>query len=82
MIRHVDITDKVLHQKIKQGSVLFGGNVRLNIVGALHCGSGKIMKRENRVFFESYYEAITKGYRPCGNCMTVEYQQWTCSDKR
>ena len=79
MIRHGDIDDQALYEKIKQGTVLFGGNFRLKIYGTLNCRSGKRMKRENRVFFESSSEAITEGYRPCGHCMKSEYKTWIYS---
>lgn len=81
MIRHRDITDKALREQIKQGALSFGGNVRLKIYGTLNCGSGKRMKRENRIFFESSNEAIAEGYRPCGHCMKTEYREWTYFDK-
>jgi alkylated DNA repair dioxygenase AlkB len=34
------------------------------------------MKRENRVFFSSEYQALETGYRPCGTCMRKEYKAW------
>jgi len=34
------------------------------------------MKKENRIFFKSEKEAIDKGYRPCGHCMSNDYQKW------
>lgn len=34
------------------------------------------MKIENRVFFQSAEEAINLGYRPCGNCLRLEYLKW------
>jgi hypothetical protein len=58
-----------LKSLIDSGKIKFGGNKKLKIVGTLKCGSGKRMKITNRVFFESLEEAITLGYRRCGNCM-------------
>lgn len=82
MVRHTDITDKALREQIKQCTVLFSGNIKLKIYGTLNCGSGKRMKRENRIFFESSNEAILEDYRPCGNCMKTEYRKWIYFDKR
>lgn len=79
MIRHNDIGSKALHRKIKQGDILCGGNLKLKIYGNLNCGSGKRLKRENRVFFESPDEAVAEGYRPCGHCMKSEYKKWIYS---
>ncbi len=76
MIRHSDIDDLRLRQQIKSRSIQFGGNARLRIYGSLDCKSGKRIKRENRVFFESEAEALEKGYRPCGHCMKEAYKEW------
>ncbi|MEK7640377.1 MAG: Ada metal-binding domain-containing protein [Patescibacteria group bacterium] len=38
------------------------------IFGRLDCKSGMRMKKENRVFFLTWQDAITAGYRPCKNC--------------
>lgn len=38
------------------------------IFGRLDCASGKQMKKENRVFFHTWEEAVAQGYRPCKNC--------------
>jgi methylphosphotriester-DNA--protein-cysteine methyltransferase len=75
MIAHIDLgktafaRSRKLKELIDAGRVQFGGNKRLKIYGTLSCGSGKRMKIENRVFFESEAEAMDAGYRPCGNCM-------------
>ena len=81
MIRHDDIENneqgkRELHQLIRQKRILSGGNLRLKIYGTLQCASGKRMLRGNRVFFSSEEEAISNGFRPCGNCMKVKYRQW------
>jgi len=68
MIRHEEINISLL-KIIRQGKIKFAGNARLKIYGTLHCGSGKRMKKENRVFFKSEAEAISFGYRACKNCM-------------
>jgi len=80
MIRHSDISDQDLRTHLKAGVLRMGGNSRLKIYGALDCGSGKRMTRENRVFFEDENEARDAGYRPCGNCMKEAYQAWTFSN--
>lgn len=76
MIWHYKIEDEDLKQRLKAGRLQFGGNARLKIYGTLDCKSGKRMKRDNRVFFESASEAISEGYRPCGNCMREDYKEW------
>jgi methylphosphotriester-DNA--protein-cysteine methyltransferase len=76
MVKHIDIGDADLLNRIRQKEIVLGGNLRLKIYGALHCRSGKKMKRENRVFFYSASEALAKGFRPCGHCMQAEYRKW------
>jgi len=69
MFFHETLSSNDLKRLIKSGKILFAGNKNLKVYGTLHCGSGKRMKIQNRVFFENEKEAITLGYRPCGNCM-------------
>ena len=38
------------------------------IFGRLDCKSGLRMKKENRVFFLTWDDAIVEGYRPCKKC--------------
>jgi methylphosphotriester-DNA--protein-cysteine methyltransferase len=76
MIKHIDIDDSVLHQKIKQKEILYGGNFNLKIYGTLQCKSGKRMKRKNRVFFNTIHQAKELGFRPCGHCMRIAYKNW------
>jgi methylphosphotriester-DNA--protein-cysteine methyltransferase len=76
MIAHSNISDADLRIHIKRQMIRLGGNRKLKIYGTLHCKSGKRMKRENRVFFSAENEAISRGYRPCGKCMKIQYQQW------
>lgn len=47
---------------------LYAGWRRGKIFGRLNCKSGLRMKKENRVFFLTYQDAIDSGYRPCKNC--------------
>ncbi|CAM3897469.1 metal-binding protein [Flavobacterium jumunjinense] len=53
MIKHIDIDNAELHQKIKRKEIVFGGNLNLKIYGTLQCKSGKRMKTKNRVFFQN-----------------------------
>jgi methylphosphotriester-DNA--protein-cysteine methyltransferase len=76
LIKHNEISDVVLRTHIRQQQIVLGGNVKLKIYGILSCKSGKRMKKQNRVFFVSEEEAITNGYRPCGNCMRKNYKKW------
>ncbi|MFM7855228.1 MAG: Ada metal-binding domain-containing protein [Flammeovirgaceae bacterium] len=56
--------------------IALAGNRKLKIYGLLTCPSGKRMKKENRVFFESEKEAVSLGYRPCGHCLRVKYKRY------
>ena len=76
MIRHSEINDKDLRAGIRLNLFLFGGNVKLKIYGKLNCSSGKLMKKENRVFFISEEEARKQGFRPCKHCLHKEYIKW------
>jgi methylphosphotriester-DNA--protein-cysteine methyltransferase len=82
MIRHEEIgaenftTSRKLKQMIGKGQISMAGNRNLKIYGLLSCGSGKRMKRSNRVFFEDEHDALTHGYRPCGHCMREAYLKW------
>jgi methylphosphotriester-DNA--protein-cysteine methyltransferase len=76
MLHHIELTKRELKSLIDNSTVKFGGNKLLRIYGTLSCSSGKRMKKENRLFFQSESEAIDKGYRPCGHCMRNEYQEW------
>lgn len=67
---------QLIKKLISRGEIKLGGNKRLKIYGTLGCASGKKMKVENRVFFESTEEAKSAGYRPCGYCMRLEYAEW------
>lgn len=69
MIHHSDLTKSDLRTLIKQGDATLGGNRKLKIYGILTCGSGKRMKRENRVFFRNEEEALAAGFRACKNCL-------------
>lgn len=49
----------------------YAGNRPRKIFGRLDCKSGMRMKKENRVFFLTWEDAIAAGYRPCKNCKPV-----------
>lgn len=76
MIAHKEIADTILRTKILRKEISLGGNKKLKIYGTLRCGSGKRMKRENRVFFNTEQEALQNGYRPCGHCLAEKYKIW------
>lgn len=82
MIAHTDLGDtpfgrsRKLNELINKGEVQCGGNKKLKIYGTLSCASGKRMKVQNRVFFQSEQEAIEMSYRPCAHCMRQAYILW------
>jgi methylphosphotriester-DNA--protein-cysteine methyltransferase len=76
MIKHTDIDDAELHQRIKQKEIVYGGNRNLKIYGTLQCKSGKRMKTKNRVFFKTIEQAKEIGFRPCGHCLRADYKIW------
>lgn len=82
MIKHIDIGNdlesrkKELGKLIRSGKIQFGGYRKAKIYGTLSCSSGKKMKVENRVFFETEKEALDAGYRPCGHCMRDKFKIW------
>lgn len=76
MIQHNEISDTELRTKIKAQEIVFGGNKNLKIYGTLDCKSGRRMKIENRVFFNSEKEALEHNFRPCGHCMKLDFKKW------
>jgi methylphosphotriester-DNA--protein-cysteine methyltransferase len=82
MILHTDLGQtafahsRQLKKLLDSDIIKLAGNRKLKIYGTLNCSSGKRIKTENRVFFESETEAIATGYRPCGHCMKEAYQKW------
>ena len=61
----------------------FGGNSKQKIYGRLDCRSALSTLRrfpgsyeEYRVFFADEKTALAAGYRPCGNCMRKQYQEY------
>lgn len=82
MIRQTEIgpehfaTSRKLKEMIDYRQITMAGNRNLKIYGQLSCGSGKRMKRTNRVFFADERDALAHGYRPCGHCMREAYLKW------
>lgn len=76
MIEHTSISHAQLRTLIRSGKITLAGNRVLKIYGLLSCSSGKRMKKENRVFFNSKREATQASYRPCGHCLNQEYKDW------
>lgn len=73
---HSNLTENEVRHLIRRGEIVWGGHKRLKIYGTLKCASGKRMKRENRIFFNTETEAKKLGFRPCGHCMGVAYKEW------
>jgi methylphosphotriester-DNA--protein-cysteine methyltransferase len=82
MRQHIELSSDTLHQLIRKRTLTLAGNRTLKIYGNLRCASGKSMKKKNRVFFLNEAEALTAGYRPCGNCMSPAFRQWKLSKKQ
>ena len=76
MILHSEISDVDLRIKLKNRTILFGGNINAKIYGTISCAQGKRLKKDDRVFFRSKKEAQKENYRPCGNCLRNEYRKW------
>ena len=84
MMFHKDLADARgdnfrLRCMIRSRRIVLGGNYKEKIYGTLFCSSGKRMKTENRVFFQSEEEAIKLGFRPCGHCLPQKYKHWKAS---
>jgi methylphosphotriester-DNA--protein-cysteine methyltransferase len=82
MTPHAHLEAKTLRTYIRNGRVTLAGNTKLKIYGTLNCGSGKRMKKENRVFFKDAAEAEHYGFRPCGHCMKNEFRKWRSAKSR
>lgn len=76
MVYHSQTSQHDLREQIRDNRICFAGNSKLKIYGTLSCASGRRMKRENRVFFSTESEAISAGFRPCGNCLRGKYLEW------
>lgn len=79
---HGEIDSAEFKKSVRAGSILFAGNKKLRIYGTLRCASGKRMKKKNRVFFASEYEAIKQGFRPCAHCVRKQHQRWLSSQSQ
>lgn len=76
MWKHNEITEETLRNKIRNKEICLGGNAKLKIYGTLNCKSGKRLKTQNRVFFNSENEATAFGFRPCAHCSNKKYKEW------
>ncbi|WP_313777810.1 Ada metal-binding domain-containing protein [Flagellimonas meishanensis] len=76
MVLHSEISATSLFKALRDNEIKWAGNRKLKIYGTLRCKSGKRMKMENRMLFNSEEEAIQQGYRPCGHCMQKAYAKW------
>lgn len=81
----INITDQLTHREMvvlrAEGKITFGGHRKHKIYGTLECKGAKrwIAKGhyvKQRVFFSSEQEAIDNGFRPCAQCMPLEYKTW------
>ena len=48
-------------------SYAYIGNLRSHKLHVPSCGS--LPSGKNRVYFDTYEEAVSAGYTPCGNCL-------------
>lgn len=76
MHRHQNHSPAEVRHLIRNGKIAIAGNLPARIYGTLNCSSGKRMKKENRVFFETEEEAVLSNFRPCGHCLRSRYLQW------
>lgn len=60
----------LIENQVTESAVLgrYAGWKLGKIFGRLDCKSGMRMKKENRVFFLTWEDAIASGYRPCKKC--------------
>ncbi len=88
MIPHLSLGTTVFSRSrhlsllIKTAGVQLAGNSKQRIYGILSCTSGKRMRAENRVFFETEAEANKAGYRPCAHCLPEKYRAWKATTKK
>ncbi len=51
----------------------YAGITTMKIFGCLDCKSGMRAKKENRIFFHFWEDAIEAGFRPCKNCKPEKF---------
>lgn len=49
------------------GSITFIGNLKSGVFHSSQCAS--LPKEHNRIYFDSYLDALEAGYTPCGGCL-------------
>lgn len=54
---------------------LYVGVRTTKVFGKLNCKSGMRAKKENRIFFHFWNDAVKAGIRPCKNCKPIKLQQ-------
>ena len=52
---------------------LYAGITTMKIFGTLDCKSGMRAKKENRIFFHFWNDAVAAGFRPCKLCKPTKY---------
>ena len=62
------ITTATSHYFVHPPPGTYLGNSNSHIVHTINCSSGAKIKDENRVYFNSITEALSKNYRPCKVC--------------
>jgi len=57
----------------------YAGITTMKIFGRLSCKSGMRAKKENRIFFHFWEDAIEAGFRPCKNCKPEKFSRANCN---
>jgi len=55
-------------QEEEPGQVKFVGSIKSDVFHYLNCSYVKKIKAANKIYFSSYDEAVSKGYKPCKIC--------------
>src|SRR5512140_1253649 len=57
---------------------MYAGITTMKIFGRLSCKSGMRARKDHRIFFHFWEDAIEAGYRPCKNCKPEEFHRKDC----
>lgn len=57
---------------------MYAGITTMKIFGRLTCKSGMRAKKENRIFFHFWEDAVEAGFRPCKNCKPEKFARADC----
>ena len=60
-----ETTQPEITQVEEPGQVKFVGSIKSDVFHYLNCSYVKKIKEENKIYFSSYDEAVSKGYKPC-----------------